>query len=92
MTPYIFDDRCDWRDVADAIKYWYDMDKEERDERGQKGHDWVCGDESDMSAKGMSRRMLECIEDCLENWTPRKKFSMYKVEPKQKIEKPGVVI
>ena len=91
MTPYIFDDRCDFKDVADAIKYWYDMDKESRDGYGLAGHDWVCGDESNMSAAGMSKRMLDSIEDCFENWTPRKKFSIYKVEKKPKIEKPGVI-
>ena len=29
MTPYIFDDRSDFRDVSAAIKYWYDIPKEE---------------------------------------------------------------
>ena len=91
QTPYIFDDRCDFRDVADAIKYWYDMDKDSRDECGYAGHDWVCGNESNMSAKGMSKMMLESIEDCFENWTPRKKFSIYKIEKKPRIEKPGVI-
>ena len=27
MTPYIFDDRVDFRDLAEAIKYWYIMPK-----------------------------------------------------------------
>ena len=92
MTPYIFDDRCDFRDVANAIKYWYDMPKEKREEYGMEGHDWVCGDESNMSARGMSNRMAECIEECLEKWTPRKRVTMYKVEAEKTIEKPGVVI
>ena len=92
MTPYIFDDRCDFRDVADAIKYWYDMNPNERIDNGMKGHDWVKGDESNMSAKGMSKRMLESIESCFENWTPRKRVSMYKVEQIKQIENPGVII
>ena len=92
MTPYIFDDRVDFRDVANAIKYWYDMPIEERRERGMEGHDWVCGDESNMSAKGMSKLMSKCIEDCFENWTPRKKFTLYKIEQAKQIEKPGVII
>ena len=92
MTPYIFDDRVDFRDVAKAIKYWYNMDKESRNECGIAGHDWVCGNESYMSAKGMSQRMYECIEDCFANWTPRKKFTMYKVDQVKQIEQPGVII
>ena len=91
-TPYIFDDRCDFRDVANAIKEWYDMDKESRDACGMAGHDWVCGNESNMSARNMSKRMSECIEECFEKWTPRKRVSMYKVEHKKQIEQPGVII
>ena len=92
QTPYIFDDRVDFRDVAEAIKYWYDMTQEEREHYGQIGHDWVCGEESNMSARGMSKRMSECIDECFEKWTPRKKFTLYKVEQEKQIEKPGVVI
>jgi glycosyltransferase involved in cell wall biosynthesis len=92
LTPYIFDDRVDFRDVAEAIKYWYDMTKEERQERGMEGHDWVTGDESNMSARKMSDRFIECIETCFKNWKPRKRFTMFKVEQKKKIEKPGVIV
>jgi len=92
MTPYIFDDRVDFRDVADAIKYWYDMTPEERNDNGRSGQEWVCGDESNMSALGMTNRMVECIETCLKNWTPRKKFTMYKIEQTKQIENPGVII
>ena len=92
LTPYIFDDRVKFEDVAVAIKYWYDMPKEEREECGMAGHDWVCGDESNMSARRMGDRFIECIDECLEKWTPRKRFTLYKIEQKKKIEKPGVVI
>ena len=92
LTPYIFDDRCDFRDVAAAIKEWYDMDKESRDACGMAGHDWVTGNESNMSAKNMSRRMSECIDECLEKWTKRKRLSLYKVEQIKQIENPGVIV
>jgi len=91
MTPYIFDDRVAFKDVADAIKYWYDMDEESRDACGMAGHDWVLDDESNMSAKNMSRRFIECIDECLEKWTKRKKFTLYKINKKEKIKNPGVI-
>jgi hypothetical protein len=91
MTPYIFDDRANYKDVADAIKYWYDMDKESRDVCGMTGHDWVLGDESNMSARRMSHRFIECINECLEKWTKRKKFSLYKINQLQKKENIGIV-
>ena len=59
---------------------------------GELGRTWVLGDEANMSAKGMSKRMAECIDTCFEKWTPRKRVTMYKVEPKKIIEQPGVII
>jgi len=92
VTPYIFDDRVDFKDVADAIKYWYDMPKEERVECGMEGHAWLCGDESNMSARRMSDRFIECIDECLEKWTPRKQFTVYKVTQKQINKNSGVIL
>lgn len=92
MTPYIFDDRVDFRDVADAIKYWYDMPKEEREHKGELGYDWITGEESNMTAKNMSKLMINGIEDCFKHWKPRKRFTLYKAEKKRKIEIPGVIV
>ena len=91
QTPYIFDDRVDFRDVASAIKYWYDMHIDEREQRGIEGRNWVLGNESNMSAKGMSNEMAKCIDECFINWTPRKRFTLNKIEQPTKIENPGVI-
>ena len=56
------------------------------------GHDWVNGEESNMSAIGMSKMMSNAIDACFEKWTPRKRFTMYKIEQEKKIENPGVII
>ena len=93
MTPYIFDDRADFKDVGDAIKYWYDMDKEERQNYGMAGHEWVMGDESNMTAANMGKRFIECMEECFENWTPRKRFTLYNVNNVDlDINKTGVIV
>ena len=68
------------------------MTSEERSQNGMIGHDWVCGNESNMSARGMSKRMSECIEECFKNWTPRKRVTMYKIEQSKQIEQPGVIV
>ena len=92
ITPYIFDDRVDFREVSKAMRYWYDTPKETRDHYGELGRTWVLGDEANMSAKGMSKRMAECIDTCFEKWTPRKKFTTYKIEQPKLIENPGVIL
>ena len=77
-TPYIFDDRCDWEDAGNAIKYWYDMGKEKRDECGIKGHEFVMSEEVMMSAKMMGQNFIDHMDTAFEKWTPRKKFNIYK--------------
>jgi len=91
-TPYIFDDRVRFEDVADAIMYWYNMSREERKAYGLKGHEWMKSDESMMSARVMCERMVECIDTCFENWTPRKRFDIFKNTPAEKITKNGIVL
>lgn len=91
MTPYIFDDRVDFKETADVI---YSAWKDGRDvlkQKGTIGNEWVNGTESNMSAKQMCARFIECINTCFEKWTPRKTFTMYKVTPEPKIEKAGVI-
>ena len=77
-TPYIFDDRCDWEDAGNAIKQWYEMDKDERRRCGIKGHYFVKSDDSMMSAKSMCKLFEEHMERAWEQWKPRKKINIYR--------------
>lgn len=90
-TPYIFDDRVRFEDVADAIMYWYNMSDSDRKECGMAGRNWVTSEESMMSARRMSERFIECINTCLSNWMPRKKFTLFKVEQEPDFDKVGVI-
>ena len=78
-TPYIFDDRCRFDDVAQAMKYWYDMDSEKRKECGMKGHEFVMSDESMMSSEAMSQNFIDHMDKAFEEWKPKKRYSIYKV-------------
>jgi len=40
MTPYIFDDRVQFEDVANAIMYWYQMDEAQRTLYGMHGRNF----------------------------------------------------
>ena len=81
-TPYIFDDRPKWEDLTEAMKYWYDMDSEKRKECGAKGREFVQREDIGMTAEHMSNRFIKDMDIALEKWTPRKRYSMYKVEEK----------
>lgn len=79
-TPYISDDRVDFRDASKAILEMYNMGAEERDAKGLLAREWVTSDESMMSAKVMSEKFVEAIQETLENWKPRERFHIKKVE------------
>ena len=78
-TPYIFDDRCRFDDAAQAMKDWYDMDSEKRQECGMKGYEFVMGEESMMTSKNMCQNFINHMDKGFEMWKPRKRYSMFKV-------------
>jgi glycosyltransferase involved in cell wall biosynthesis len=78
-TPYIFDDRCRFDDVAQAMKDWYDTPHEERERVGQVGREWLMEDEVGMTAELMSNRFVKDMDTCFEKWTPRKRFTLHEV-------------
>ena len=86
-TPYIFDDRCDFRDVATAIEDVYNLTPEERAHRGMEGRKWVTSDESMMSSKNMAKNVISSIETTFSTWKPKEEFEFIKIEklPRKKI-------
>jgi len=91
-TPYIFDDRCDFRDVAKAIQQVYEMDSEDRMMAGMAGREWVTSSESKMSAQAMSDGVSDTLQTAIDTFKPRKKFELIKITelPRKKIQHPLV--
>jgi glycosyltransferase involved in cell wall biosynthesis len=76
-TPYIFDDRCSFEDVADKIEEWYNTPKAERIASGLKGRKFAIKPETGMSSKnGMCKLMADSIDNTFKNWKPRKRFTI----------------
>ncbi|MBC8427902.1 MAG: glycosyltransferase [Candidatus Pelagibacter sp.] len=76
LTPYIFDDRCSSDDAGEAIGYWYEMGKEERDRCGDLGLQFVKDKNVGMDSKEMGNRFIEAIDETFEKWKPRKRYSL----------------
>jgi glycosyltransferase involved in cell wall biosynthesis len=91
-TPYIFDDRADFRDIAAAIEEVYNLSPEERKAKGLKAREWVTSDESMQSARMMSKNLIDGIEETFAKWKPRHKYELIKVEkqPRKKSAHPIV--
>ena len=79
-TPYIFDDRADFRDAAAAIRKVYDLGAEERERRGLLGREWVMSKESKMSAVHMCENIIEAVDKTITTFVPREKHEIIKVK------------
>ena len=91
-TPYIHDDRADFREVAEAIKEWYELGPEERAEAGKAAREWVTSDESGMSATAMGYNVAKYTNQVLDNFAPRSRYDLIKVEdlPSKYVKHPMV--
>jgi len=81
-TPYIFDDRCQWEEVAVKIREWYDLTREERKEAGKKGREY-CQTEypegGGLNIENMCMRFIKGIDTTFDKWEPRQRFELFKV-------------
>lgn len=75
-TPYIFDDRVNDNEVAEAIMKMYKLGKKKRKEKGLKGREFMV---NNLSNKIMCDRLIDGIDTTIEKFTPRKRFDIYKV-------------
>lgn len=87
-TPYIWDDRVDFRDVAVAIKEAYETSADKRLEMGVKARRWVTSDEAMMSARWMCKNVIDTVEQTLETFIPKAKHEFTKIK---KLEKKKLV-
>jgi glycosyltransferase involved in cell wall biosynthesis len=82
-TPYIFDDRADFRDAADQIAILYKA-KTKHPELYEKyskaAREWVTSDESMMSSKNMAKNAIKYIDQTFEKWEPRSPYDFIKIE------------
>tara|TARA_B100001063_G_scaffold182927_1_gene172206 strand:+ start:37 stop:1476 length:1440 start_codon:yes stop_codon:yes gene_type:complete len=79
-TPYIFDDRLDFRDLSKALIECYNLPKDEIKAKGLAGRQWVTSDESMMSARKMNENVIKYFEETFNKFKPRKKFGLYKID------------
>jgi len=89
-TPYIWDDRMDFRDFAIQLEKVYDLklnSLEKYKETCQAARTWVTSDESMMTANWMCKNVIDTVDETLVAWKPRPKHEFIKIEklPRKKI-------
>jgi len=78
MTPYIFDDRCDYFEVANQIDSAFGLGRETLVKYGEIGSQWIQS-EAGMSMESMGNKFIDAINGCFQNWKSRKQFEIYLV-------------
>jgi len=78
-TPYIWDDRVDIEDVADAIVEMYNTPKEVRKANALVGREAFIGDMG-LSHTNMCQTLMNGLEATFENWKPRERFEVFKIK------------
>lgn len=76
-TPYIFDDRAKWEDVAEAISFVYSLSPEVRKERGLKGREYAKS--HSMTMQAMCEGFIDGIDKCLKEFKPKDRYKVYAV-------------
>jgi glycosyltransferase involved in cell wall biosynthesis len=91
-TPYIYDDRMNPQDVANQLRKAYDMGPKKLAELGEAARKWVTSDESMMSARLMSKNVIDGIDETFKMFKPREKYNLINVEiptqPKHYVKHP----
>lgn len=77
-TPYIFDDRADFREIGHALYEWYKTPKADRKFAGLKGREFIMNAEVGMSKTNMCDRIYESINNSLNNFESRNRFELHK--------------
>ena len=78
-TPYIFDDRADYRDIGDALYEWYKTPKEERKRCGLEGRKYIMNEEVGMSREHMCERVVHSISNTFDTFVKRERFELFLV-------------
>lgn len=78
-TPYIFDDRADYRDIGDALYEWYKTPKEERKRCGLEGRKYLMKEEVGMSREHMCQRVVDSMNTAFDNFVKRERFELFLV-------------
>jgi hypothetical protein len=77
-TPYIFDDRADYKEVAEIIFEYYVTSKADRKAAGLSGREFLMNEEIMMTADKMSENFIKFMEHGLKYWKPRKRLEVFK--------------
>lgn len=75
-TPYIMDDFVDYKQISDAIMYWYLAGNDRREKCGSEGREWAIN-KGGINSINMSEQFIKAMDYTIDNFTPPKKFDIF---------------
>jgi hypothetical protein len=69
-TPYIYEDRCDPKEVANVIKKVWMYDRDLLRKRGIKGREWALSDEIGFTSHHQALRFINSVDELFNVWEP----------------------
>lgn len=69
-TPYIYEDRCDPKEVANVIKKVWMYDRDFLRKRGLKGREWALSDEIGFTSHHQALRFINSVDELFNVWEP----------------------
>ncbi len=92
-TPYIFDSRADFKDVALKMEQVYGLKlnatgigRDVLPEWGLDGREWLMSEESKMSSDSMCSSFINYMDELLENWEPRHEYEIITIDSPKKLK------
>lgn len=76
VTPYIFDDRCDFRDITKQLTNVYNIPPQTRKHIGMKGREWALSDEAGFTSKHQAERFITYVDELFSIWKPKEKYEI----------------
>lgn len=79
-TPYIYEDRVNPQQIADALYKVYKTPKELRDANGREGREWAISEEAGFTSVHMANRVIEACDEGLATFKPRERYEISVVD------------
>lgn len=79
-TPYIYEDRVNPEQIAQALLNVYNTPASVRNKNADKGREWAIGQEAGFTSEVMANRVVDACNEGFESFIPRPSYEVFRVE------------
>ena len=75
LTPYLYDDLVPIESIVNGFQYWYNINKDERNNRGLLNREHALA--NGLTSEAFSLKVVELVKTTLANFKPQPLFNLY---------------